>query len=141
MEAIREIYRRLPRMATPDAKKASEALQEVDKVVDRFWKGPPCGADPFLAQIVRCAKDYIHELVEAEGVISKTDEETQHYLLLMLWFATSRLDLAANLLADEDDLSKKDIEALQLQWRNLGFPSEIREKMRALFREAPARSS
>ncbi len=138
-EAVKEVYRRLPKMETATAKEARVALQGVDKIVDYFWKGWPCGGDVFLAHVLRGAEAYIQSLKEAKGVVGTEEEQEHLYMLLMLWFASGRTDLAENLLAEDRELDKEDAETLRLQWRNIGFPMDIRDKLRDEIREGGSR--
>jgi len=136
-EHVREIYERRPRLPNPEAERASKRLQDLEAVMHHrlLWKGWPCLSDGFLAAMLRGAKDYLQGLEEARGIIAKDEERDKHLMIIMLLFASVRTDLNANLFADEHDLSDEEKENLKLQWRDLGFPIEIREKLRKVLRE------
>jgi hypothetical protein len=59
--------------------------------------------------------------------------------MIMLLFASVRVDLNANLFVDEHGLSNEEKENHELQWRDLGFPIGIRRKLRAALLKAPKR--
>ena len=122
----------LPRLDTPEAEKAWRRLQEHEEIMHKLlrWKGRPCINDGFLASMLQCAKDYLEGLEEATGIIDKDEERDKHLMIVMLLYASIRPDLDANLFADEKSLSDEEKENLKLQWRDLGFPIEIRKELR-----------
>jgi hypothetical protein len=136
----------VPRLHDEEAEKALRRLQEHEKVMhERIgWKGRPCLSDLFLAATLRGAKAYLQELEKAEGIIDRDEERDKYLMMIMLLFASVRPDLDANLFADERkpskdeserELSPAEKENLRLQWRDLGFPIEIREKLRKELRD------
>ncbi|HSF14705.1 MAG TPA: hypothetical protein VLK65_04065 [Vicinamibacteria bacterium] len=100
------------------------------------WIGRPCINDGFLAAMLRCAKDYLEGLDEATGIIDKDEERDKYLTVVMLLFASVRPDLDENLFADERKLTPKVKDELRIQWRDLGFPVGIREKLRRILLES-----
>ncbi|HXV59241.1 MAG TPA: hypothetical protein VEK15_01005 [Vicinamibacteria bacterium] len=127
----------LPREDTQVSKDASRRLQEHETIMhERLrWIGRPCINEGFLAAILRCAKDYLERLEEATGIIDKDEERDKNLMVLMLLFASVRPDLDQNLFADERKLTNEVKDNLRIQWRDLGFPIGIREKLRRVLLE------
>jgi hypothetical protein len=135
-QRITEIYKGLPRQATDYAKEAGRRLEEMENVMHQAirWKGWPCLSDGFLAAVVEGAKEHLQRIEPATSIIDKTDERDSHLMILMLLIASTRHDLDANLFADQVELGEEDRETFEIQWRNLGFPVEIRDKLRRVLR-------
>jgi hypothetical protein len=140
-EQVKEVYQRLPRQSTTEAENGARRLAEMEQVMHHriLWKGWPCLSDTFLAAVVRGARSYFDGIEEATGIIGRDDERDSHLMILMLLIASARTDLDANLFAEESSEDRKlggeDKETLRMQWRNLGFPVDIRDKLRRVLRE------
>lgn len=132
MSTTGHVLDRAPTLTTNQAENALRRLKEFEEVMHHIllWKGRPCLSNGFFAAMLRAAKEYLQALEEAKGIIDIKEERAKHLMIIMLLFASVQPDLNANLFADESKLSREEKENLRLQWRDLGFPIEIREKLR-----------
>ena len=123
----------LPRHDSQESKDASRRLKEHETIMHTRlgWIGRPhCLSDRFLGSMLGGAKAYLEGLEEATGIIDKDEERDKHLMVVMLLFASVRPELDENLFADDRQLSTAVKNDLKIQWRDIGFPIGVREKLR-----------